>query len=255
MEYWTLLPAGLFIATIASMMGIGGGIVWVPYLILFAKFSPKEAVMLSFAIQAVGMGSAVIMYIRQKKIFWSLALSILPFIFVGMLSGSFISQRVANPSMIQVTLGIFSMSVAIFFAFQTESYGVALNRDAGVKAPLWLRIASFFMGKISGFLSIGIGDLLIPIVRTKLKIPMQNAVGTALILNFFVALSGGVTHILLSQTKIEGFAHAFAFGGAGVFIGGQIGSLLSSRIDENRLKELFIFLLMIIGLHMIYQSL
>ncbi len=255
MEYWNLLPAGIVIATIASLMGIGGGVVWVPYLIIFAKFPPRDAIMLSFAIQAVGMGSAVIMYLRQKMIFWGLAFSILPFVFFGMLTGSFLSQRVAESSVIQMTLGVFSMAVAIFFAFQTESYGMSLNRDSGVKAPAWLRFSSFFMGQVSGFLSIGIGDLLIPAIRSRLKIPMQNAVGTALIMNFFVALSGGVTHILLSENDVSGFSQAFAFGGTGVFVGAQIGSFLSSRIDEYRLKELFIFLLMMIGLHMIYHSL
>jgi len=255
MEYLILLPAGIVIASTASLMGIAGGVVWVPFLILVMKMDAHEAILLSFAVQVVGMGSAVSNYIRHKKVYWNLALSMAPFIFLGILVGSYLSQRVAGSQLTEIVMGVVTMTIAVFFASQTEAYDERLNEDNKIKAPRWMRGSGMFMGTISGFLSIGIGDFFIPMIRSKLKIPMTNAVATSLILNFSVAVSGAITHGLLHAGSVGKLGKPFVFAAAGVFIGGQLGYLLSKKVNENRLKEMFIFLLILIGLHMIYQAL
>jgi len=255
MENWILFPVGIAIATIASMLGIGGGIVWVPFLILAMDMEPKKAIMLSFFIQAVGMGSAVFTFVRKGLVFYSLAFSLLPFLFIGLFSGAFLSQRVADDQMLKLALGIFSMAVAIYFAFQVESYNVSFLTNRSIKAPNWLKAAGVFIGSVSGFLSIGVGDSIIPVLRTKLRMPMQNAVGTALILNFLVSIVGGGSHVFFGGHYSPDLLLLFGYGACGVFIGAQIGSNFSQRIQESRLKELFIFLLLMIGLHMIYSVL
>ena len=40
----------------------------------------------------------------------------------------------------------------------------------------------------------------------------------------------------------------------GVIIGGQIGPRISERVNDRILKEVFIFLLTLIGIHLIYNS-
>jgi uncharacterized membrane protein YfcA len=40
----------------------------------------------------------------------------------------------------------------------------------------------------------------------------------------------------------------------GVLIGGQIGPLVITKIDERQLKEVFVFLLTLIGVHLVYRS-
>jgi uncharacterized protein len=40
----------------------------------------------------------------------------------------------------------------------------------------------------------------------------------------------------------------------GVIIGGQIGPRITEKINERMLKEVFIFLLTLIGIHLIYNS-
>jgi len=40
----------------------------------------------------------------------------------------------------------------------------------------------------------------------------------------------------------------------GVIIGGQVGPWFTEKINERMLKEVFIFLLTLIGIHLIYNS-
>jgi hypothetical protein len=255
MEFWSLFPMGIIIATLATMMGLAGGIVWIPYLILVMNMNPHEAIILSFAIQIIGMGSGVSNFIRSKKVYWNLALSMGPFIIIGILVGSYLNQRVAGAQAMEIVMGAVTMVIAVFFASQTEAYDESLNTNSKIKAPMWLRVSGIFMGTVSGFLSIGIGDFFIPAIRSKLKIAMPNAVGTALIINFSVAVIASITHTALSGGFLHKLIAPFLFGAGGVFIGGQLGYFLSKRVNEHRLKEMFIFFLMIVGLHMIYQSL
>ena len=60
-----LVLAGLFIATAAMTIGIGGGILWTPLLILAYSLSPQEAIATSLLIQVVGMGSVSFVFLRN----------------------------------------------------------------------------------------------------------------------------------------------------------------------------------------------
>ncbi|RME90574.1 MAG: sulfite exporter TauE/SafE family protein [Candidatus Hydrogenedentota bacterium] len=254
-QYANLLVAGIVIATLASLVGIAGGVMWVPYLILVQGLEPKHAVMSSFLIQIFGMGSAAFTHIYKKNVYWKTALHVGPFVFAGMLVGAYLNQVVAASNVVELGMGALTMIIAFLFAFQQEEYDVQLTTDRNVIPPNKVRAQAGLFGAISGFFSVGIGDFIIPVFRSVLKIPMMNSIGTALVLNFFIAMTGGATHLILSKTYPKDFGWILLFGGIGVFIGGQIGPRLSGIIDESRLKEIFIFILMLVGLHSIYQSL
>ena len=60
------LPAGVIIAALASAVGIGGGILWMPFFIIFMKIPPETAVVTSLVVQTAGMGSGSTAFIRKK---------------------------------------------------------------------------------------------------------------------------------------------------------------------------------------------
>lgn len=254
-EYLYLIPVGILIAALASTMGIGGGLLWAPFLILFVGLDIKYVIPLSLLIQIVGMASSAYSYFRKKMLYWKLAMSLLPFMIGGIVVGVILSKVIAQTNIIELGLGILSMFISLFFSFQTENYDARLNNDINIKAPFWMRISSVAFATISALFSIGIGDFFIPLFRGKLKIPMPNAVGTSLFLNFSVALIAGVTHFFLTPDIPSYIYIIYLYAAIGVAIGGQFGPFISSLIDEARMKELFVFILMMIGLHLIYQSL
>ena len=59
-----LLLCGIAISTIAMSVGIGGGILWAPLLIVVYGLSPVEAVTYSLIIQVFGMGSGTLAFYR-----------------------------------------------------------------------------------------------------------------------------------------------------------------------------------------------
>ena len=256
MENVVLIPLGILFAGFTSLVGVGGGLFWATYLILGRGFNPQEAVVYSFLFQFVGMSSAIITNIRKGNIFWSLVLRLLPLIIPGVLLGAFLNQRIAKPSVLQAILGVVCLVISIFFAFQTEKYDENIQLDTTIKTPKRLRFLSFPLASLSGLLSIGIGDFLVPMLRGILKIPMRYAIGSCLFLNVFIALIGATFNIFLSGRGINsGMLEILIYGWIGVFIGGQIGPRLMGIVDDTRIKEIFIFVLLMMGIHLIYKSL
>ncbi len=43
-EHWGLIPVGGVIATIAMFTGLGGGVLWMPFLLSIMDMQPREAV-------------------------------------------------------------------------------------------------------------------------------------------------------------------------------------------------------------------
>lgn len=254
-EQLLLIPVGIVIASFASLIGIGGGLIWAPFLILVLGLEPQLAVMFSFLIQFAGMGSATYSNIKNKLIFWNLAILLFFPIFTGIIIGAFINQNIYQGIYIKLGLGILCIVVSLLFAFQSESYNLNLNENPLTKPPVWLRLQSIIWGIISGLFSIGTSDFLIPVIRSRLKIPMQYAVGTCILLNFSLSLMGGIIHIIIKGSFPFDKINILLLSWIGVLIGGQLGPKLSARIGDNRLKEIFIFALLLLGIHLIYQSL
>lgn len=256
MENVVLIPLGMLFAAFASLVGVGGGLFWATYLILIRGFNPQDAVVYSFLFQIVGMSSAMFTNIKKGNIFWSLTLKLLPFVIIGIMIGAFLNQRLANPAFLQAVLGVTCIIISIFFAFQTDKYDEDLRLDTTIKPTTKLRAQTLSFASLSGLLSIGIGDFLVPILRGKWKLPMRYAIGSCLFLNLFAAISGSISNIFLSGREFRSdMLEILIFGWIGVFIGGQIGPRLMVIVDDSRIKEIFIFVLLMMGIHLIYKSL
>jgi uncharacterized membrane protein YfcA len=76
-DSWLSFPVGILIATIVSTVGIGGGILWMPFLLILLKLQPDKAVFTSLLIQTAGMGSGAFAYWQKKQIDYQLMLLLL----------------------------------------------------------------------------------------------------------------------------------------------------------------------------------
>ncbi|MDH5766333.1 MAG: sulfite exporter TauE/SafE family protein [Gammaproteobacteria bacterium] len=245
-----LIISGVFIAAAAMAIGIGGGILWTPLLILAYGLSPQEAITTSLLIQVVGMGSGSVAYYRAGLVKPHLSLIFFLVALPGVILGSFITLNLTQQT-VQMALGIMSMTLAILFVASQED---VINKPQAAyireKLATILPIPAFF-GFIHGSLSLGIGEWLIPSLRHRLKLDMTTAIATVIPMMFLLALVASGIHYFLSNTVHTTY---FLWGAAGTLIGGQIGAHISRRIDERLLKQSFIYLMTLTGIHLIFQA-
>lgn len=247
-----LVLAGVFIATAAMTIGIGSGILWTPLLILAYGLSPQEAVATSLLIQVIGMGSGSFAFLRTNLVEKKLALVFFITALPGVIIGSFIIVNLPQQP-VQMALGIMAMMLALLFVAgqdpvdnDQEDY-----RFDQTKVNSLLPIPGFF-GFIMGFLSLGIGEWLIPAMRNRLQLDMKRCVATIIPMMFLLAVVASILHWSLMEESMQ--LNTFLWGSLGALIGGQLGPRVARYIDDKMLKESFIFLMTLIGIHLIFQA-
>jgi hypothetical protein len=246
---WIALPAGLIIATLATMVGFGGGVLWMPFLLLVTRLEPAQAVTTSLIIQVAGMGSGSVAVIRSRKADFSLSFFLSACAFIGIPIGVWLSS-IISPDSIIFLLGIISMAMALVFVYTHDDANGASGQKTTLRqsAPyLWL---STLFAVLTGLLSMGVGDFLVPILRNRLKIGMETAMATCLVVMAVNAAFAAGLHLIIGDPFAS---RVVLWALPGVLIGGQIGPRLAGRIDERTLKEIFILGLSLAGIHMMFN--
>lgn len=249
-ENWLAFPTGILIATVVSAIGLGGGILWMPFFLIVMKLRPETAVLTSLLIQTAGMTSGSIAFFMQKKVDVKLALIMLAIAFPGIIAGACLAN-VLPAHYIEIILGVMVMMTAFVFVSTNEKY-----TELGEPRAEYDRIPKYswvpaFASVISGMLSISMSEWLIPVMRSKLSLRMSAAIATCIVIAMGTCLMGSTIHLIMGGKA--NFA-IVAYGVPGVLIGGQIGPRITTRINERMLKEIFIFLLTLVGIHLIYNS-
>jgi uncharacterized membrane protein YfcA len=80
---------------------------------------------------------------------------------------------------------------------------------------------------------------------------MNIAVATSITAIFGTCLVGSLVHALMGN-RPQWSVVLWAV--PGVLMGGQIGPRLAEGVNERKLKDIFIFLLTLIGIHLIYNA-
>jgi uncharacterized membrane protein YfcA len=94
------------------------------------------------------------------------------------------------------------------------------------------------IGVLTGFFGVGGGFLVVPVLVVLFALPMQEAVGTSLLVIVIASAAGLAAH--LATGSID-WPVAVTFSAAGI-VGALAGSRLSVRVPERRLREAFALL-------------
>ena len=255
-----LLPLlGFLIGTVASMVGVGGGVFIVPLLTLLYEFSPSEAVGTSLATIIFTSLASTANYSRQKRIYYKtgliLALTTIPGAFLGAYSTSIIEERLLG-----LIFGLFIFFVALRMIFKlsfsrtkqshTGKGGHSESSLFESRRKISSGVAlSFFGGLSSGLLGIGGGSLLVPIMVLAMKMPMHTAVATSMFTMIFTSTSGVMQHFRQGNIVFEYVLPLVL----GTIFGAQLGAYTSKKISSGNLRTIFGIVLVIVSIRMILK--
>ena len=249
-EYWLLVPAGVVISTIAMFFGLGGGVLWMPLLLMTTDLQPREAVACTLVIQFFGQASASLANTRSGLIDWHLVQMMLIAGMPAVVTGVLLSCLL-HPLWIEFLLGLTIFFIAYVFLrgddFFVEGFTVADLNAARRGRPIALA-----GGILTGFIGIGVGDWLVPFFNKHCKLAMAHSVSSSIALMMVLSLTALTVYLFLG-VKIE---WSIALPGiAGVLLGAQLGSRLLQRVPEIHFKELFVLMLIFIATHVTFNAL
>ncbi|MCC6133410.1 MAG: sulfite exporter TauE/SafE family protein [Acidobacteria bacterium] len=243
-------PAGILIAAVAIFTGIGGGILWMPFLIAFFKLPPAEAVSCSLVIQVFGQVSATTVHLRSGRVETGLVIRLLPFVLVSTAAGT-LAGPLIPPRLLQVGVGVLTFLVVYVFLrgdeFQGEAGGDTAD-PAGLPAVRRVTVVGSFL---SALVSAGLADWLIPALHHRCRLTIARSVATGVAVMCAVSISAAAFH--LAGGRAVNFAIVIP-AAAGVVIGAQIGARLHHRVPGELFKEIFVLILVLFAAHVTFEA-
>jgi len=250
-EAIVLIVCGLGVGALASMLGVGGGVILVPVLIIGFGLSPLTAPGTTLVAAFFVAMASLVPYYRQKprpvipKAGLLLAMTSVP----GSLLGVWLRGTLQDEETLRLVFAVILMPIALrmLFAkrrdkadFASEVSSFNLSRIPQVRIGYSL-IGSLCAGILSGLLGIGGGVLMVPILNMMMGLPMHAAVATSMLTMVFTATSGTVMNYLVGEIQVY-YALTISLG---MIIGAQFGPRLACRINAVRLKQYFGVLLVL----------
>jgi uncharacterized protein len=256
-----LVALGLCVGTYGTIIGLGGGFILVPVLLLlYPGYDPEQVTAISLAVVWANSTSGSIAWARQGRIDFVtgfiFALSSVP----GVLAGVFLVGVVPERSF-TVVFALLLLALAAL-AVKGPPRGIRsplTGRAVVVRsmvAPegtyrygyrLWQAISlSLVVGLISSLFGIGGGAVHVPAMISMLHFPVQFAVATSQFVLAF--MSGGGTALHLAKGTLEGdqLAKAVALG-AGTVPGAQAGAYLAGRMKARTIVRLLVVALLVLA--------
>jgi uncharacterized protein len=130
------------------------------------------------------------------------------------------------------------------FVQEAGADGATPAGASGSQVPLWkLAIIGGLTGAYSGFLGLGGGFVLVPMLTRWLRFDIKRAIGTSLMAIAILAVPGTITHALLGHVDWR-LAAALA---VGVIPGAWIGSRMTLGSSDRTIRIAFAVMLLLVG--------
>lgn len=249
MTIWWLayIALGAFAGFFAGLLGIGGGSLMVPVLVMLftAQAFPVGEVMhlalgTSMATIFFTSISSVRTHHAHGAVLWPIVLRITPGIIAGTLIGTHVASLVPTKALALIfTLFICYVSVQMIINLKPQPH-----RE--LPGALATGAVGAGIGFISCLVAIGGGVLSVPFM-TRCNVKMQNAIGTSAAIGFPIALGGALGYIWNGwsvsglPSGSMGFVYIPAVVGVAAvsMLTAPIGARLTHQLPVKTLKRVF----------------
>ena len=260
------LGLGLLVGLALGGLGGGGSVLTVPALVLVLGLTAQEATTASLVIVGTTAAAATVGHARAGHTRWRagalLALVGAP----ASLLGSVLNRR-ADQDVLLLAFAALVLVAAAGMLLRARSGGrgpLPRSPDAAPPAgggmltatrPRTRRVvqlvaAGLGIGLLTGFLGVGGGFVVVPVLVVLLGVPMPVAVGTSLLvisLNSAIALAARVGHGVVVWDVVVPFT-------AAAVAGSLAGERVAGRVDAARLTAAFAGLLVAVAVAVAAQA-
>jgi uncharacterized membrane protein YfcA len=256
------LLLGAVVGFAAGLLGIGGGMLLVPFLtiLLTIKEVPKEvvihmAIATSLASIMFTSISSVRAHHRRGAVSWNIVKVLAPGILIGSWVGPWIGKQLNSAGL--------AMFFAVFVAFSATQMPLDKKPSASrelPKAPGMLA-AGGAIGVLSGLVGAGGGFISVPFM-TWCNVKIHNAVATSAALGFPIALAGTLSNIFygMNTPGLPSGSIGFIYLPALLIISmasvttAPLGARTAHSLPVKSLKKVFALTLFVLAGYMFYKA-
>lgn len=249
---------GLVVGFVAGLLGVGGGLIVVPVMIMLlhaqglaAGVEPQVALGTSLASILFTALSSVRAHHRHGAVEWPLVRRITPGVLLGTLAGALLAAQVSAQ-----VLKLFFVAFLFYAATQMWlDFKPAPHR--GLPGRAGTTLAGGVIGAVSSWVGIGGGTLSVPFMLWH-NVPLHRAIATSAAIGFPIAAAGATGYALGGRDAAGlpagslGFVYLPALAGivVGSVLTAPLGARTAHRLPVRPLKRIFAVLLLILALRM-----
>lgn len=243
-QFLLAVCVGLAAGILSGAFGVGGGVVTTPAIrlllgepALIAVGTPLPVIIPTAIVGSISYARRGLADVRAGVVIglWGAAASVL---------GAYLSD-LAGGSVVMIVTAALILYLAIDMILHGGKQRTdRLEDPADAPARPWGKaVLGVVTGLYSGFLGLGGGFILVPMLVRFGGYPIKKAIGTSLTTIAILAIPGSITHWSLGHVNVE-LAMLLAIG---VIPGVLIGAKLTSVASEKRVRYGFSALLLFVG--------
>jgi len=256
-----LLAVGALIGIAAGLLGIGGGMIAVPFMtfVFSALHFPADqivhmAIATSLATILFTSISSVYAHHRRGAVLWPVMAKLTPGIVAGSLAGS----RIASALPSRALASVFALFVAV------AALQILFNRkprsNRALPGTAGLVGAGAVIGVVSAIVGAGGAFISVPFM-TWCNVRIHNSVATAASLGFPIAAAGTIGYAVAGYHQVEipgaiGYVHVpamLSLAGASVLTA-PLGARIAHSLDTRSLKRVFAAMMFLLAGYMLYRA-
>jgi uncharacterized membrane protein YfcA len=246
----------------AGLLGVGGGMVLVPFvtMIFTARgFAPELVVHMAIATSLATIMFTSLSSVRAHHLHgavrWPIVVQLAPGIVIGSWLGPWLAKQL-NSSMLALVFGL-------FVAFSATQ--MILNRKPSAARELpgaqGMFAAGAAIGLVSGLVGAGGGFLSVPFMSW-CNVKMHNAVATSAALGFPIALSGTLSNMYFgwNEPGLPAWSLGYIYLPALLVIAAAsvtmapVGARAAHRMPVQKLKRIFAMILYALSAYMLWKA-
>lgn len=265
----TLAAVGLVAGFVAGLIGIGGGVLIVPFLYFFyahpnwsgfpfpEAFHPSVAHATSLLIIVPTALRGTWSYSRAGLIAWRVALPVAGAAIAGGIIGAHFAIGVPAP-LLKLMFGCFLVVAAVQLAIGRRS-DIEGELRTNVVATTFTGLA---VGMLSGMMGVGGGILALPLLMHVLHVDLRRAAATSLAIVGAAALASVATYAIAGINAVVtpagsiGYVHVYA--ALPILIGAVLsvhwGTRANQRLNARVLRRIFAAFFLLMGLKFVIEN-
>lgn len=265
-----LLGVGLAVGFVSGLVGIGGGVLMVPFLYFFYGHPGWSSVGVPGELEAAVAHATslfiilptalrgVLVYHRSGLVAWRAALPLAVGAALAAVGGARLALGLP-PELLKLAFGVLLLASAVRLVKPGEDAGPEARRLpwAGLLA------AGAVVGLLSALLGVGGGIVAIPILIHLVGLELRKVAATSLVIIVFAAVSGTLTYVVsgLGRTGLPpgslGYVHVLAAVPmlAGSLLAVRAGVRTNERMGDRKLRLLFAGLFALLGVRLVLANL
>jgi len=250
MDLWQLLILaclGVFGGVLSGLVGVGGGIIFVPALVYAAGWNIEDAAAASFVIIIFSSLSGVLRNDSgESPVDWRAAALLSATVAPASLIGVVIN-RVMPDAAVKVTFAV----LLLCLTYPMVARGNSDPERARPRIhPALVLLAGVAIGAVSGLVGVGGGIMMVPLMILGLDVRPKSAIATSLVVVLFTGVVGTVGYVVTGFNQFSALPPLIV----GSILGARLGVRLRELTPERPLQIGFALFMVVVAVQLLIDA-